>query len=73
MFWNCQGISPKRKELELYLTENSIDIIALNETFLNKKYTFKVPCYDSTKRSLNWCKRWCCLPRKTWPSCKQRI
>ena len=34
MFWNCQGIRPKRKELELYLTENSIDIIALNETFL---------------------------------------
>ena len=47
MFWNCQGIRPKRKELQLYLTENSIDIIALNETFLNKKYTFKVPGYDT--------------------------
>ena len=36
LFWNCQGIRIKRKELELYLKENVIDIIALNETFLNK-------------------------------------
>ena len=50
MFWNCQGIRPKRKELELYLTENSIDIIALNETFLNKKYTFKVSGYDTIRK-----------------------
>ena len=50
MFWNCQGIRPKRKELELYLTENSIDIIALNETFLTKKYTFKVPGYDTIRK-----------------------
>ena len=50
MFWNCQGIRPKRKELELYLTENSIDIIALNETFLNKKYSFKVPGYDTIRK-----------------------
>ena len=50
MFWNCQGIRPKRKELELYLTENSIDIIALNETFLNKKYTLKVPGYDTIRK-----------------------
>ena len=50
MFWNCQGIRPKRKELEFYLTENSIDIIALNETFLNKKYTFKVPGYDTIRK-----------------------
>ena len=28
-------------ELELYLNENTIDIIALNETFLNKKVNFK--------------------------------
>ena len=36
LFWNCQGIRPKRKELELYVKENEIDIVALNETFLNK-------------------------------------
>ena len=37
MFWNCQGIRPKRKELELYLKENNFGIVALNETFLKKK------------------------------------
>ena len=47
LFWNCQGIRPKRKELELYLKENSIDIIPLNEMFLNKKYSFKIPGYDT--------------------------
>ena len=45
-FWNCQGIRPKRKELELYLKENTIDIIALNETFLSKKHNFRIPGYD---------------------------
>ena len=37
MFWNCQGVRPKHKELELYLTENNFDIVALNETILTKK------------------------------------
>ena len=46
LFWNCQGIRPKRKELELYLKENVIDIIALNETFLNKKLNFCISGYD---------------------------
>ena len=49
MFWNCQGIRSKRKELELYLKENSTDIIALNETFLNKKITFKIHGYDTIR------------------------
>ena len=48
-FWNCQGIRPKRKELELYLNENSIDIIALNETLLNKKVNFKIQGYDTIR------------------------
>ena len=37
-FWNCQGVRSKRKELELYLTENSIDIIALNEAPGRKEF-----------------------------------
>ena len=49
LFWNCQGIRPKRKELELYLKENVIDIIALNETFLNKKLNFCIPGYDTIR------------------------
>ena len=49
LFWNCQGIRPKRKELELYLKENAIDVIALNETFLSKKHNFKIPGYDTIR------------------------
>ena len=49
MFWNCQGIRSKRKELELYLKENNFDIVALNETFLTKKIDFKVQGYDTIK------------------------
>ena len=49
LFWNCQGIRPKRKELELYLKESVIDVIALNETFLNKQHNFKIPGYDTIR------------------------
>ena len=49
MFWNSQGIRSKRKELELYLKENSVDIIALDETFLNKKANFKIQGYDTIR------------------------
>ena len=48
-FWNCQGIRSKCKELELYLNENTIEIIALNETFLNKKVNFKIQGYDTIR------------------------
>ena len=49
LFWNCQGIRSKRKELELYLKENVIDIIVLNETFLNKKLNFHISGYDTIR------------------------
>ena len=42
MFWNCQGVRPKREELELYLKENNFDIVTLNETFLTTKVDFKI-------------------------------
>ena len=48
-FWNCQGVRSKRKELELYLKENTIDIIALNETFLTKRLIFKIQGYDTIR------------------------
>ena len=51
VFWNCQGIRSKRKELELYLKENSTDVIALNETFLSKKHNFKIPGYDTIRNN----------------------
>ena len=49
LFWTCQGVRPKRKELELYLKENVIDVIPLNETFLSKKHNFKIPGYDTIR------------------------
>ena len=70
MFWNCQGIRPKHKELELYQKENNFDIVALNETFLTKKIDFKIQGHDTIKNdhSTGARARWHCLPRKTWPS-----
>ena len=49
VFWNSQGLRPKRKELQNYLLENQIDILALNETFLKKKLKFHLPGYDIYK------------------------
>ena len=49
LFWNCHVIGLKRKKLELYLKENVIDVIALNETFLTKKHNFKIPGYDTIR------------------------
>ena len=74
-FWNCQGVRSKRKELELYLKENTIDIIALNETFLTKKINFKIQDYDTIRNDRSTGRRGGVnsLPRKTWPSGKQRI
>ena len=34
VFWSCQGLRPKLKELQNCLLENQIDILALNKTFL---------------------------------------
>ena len=49
VFWNCKGLRPKRKELQNYLLENQIDILALNETFLKPKFKFHLPGYDIYK------------------------
>ena len=53
VFWNCQGLRPKRKELQNYLLENQIDILidilTLNETFLKPKFKFHLPGYDIYK------------------------
>ena len=49
VFYNCQGIRAKRKELELFPKENLIDVIALNEMFLSKKNNFEIPGYDTIR------------------------
>ena len=57
VFLNCQGLRPKRKELQNYLLENQIDILALNEVFLKPKFKFNLPGYDIQKRRLVGTKR----------------
>ena len=59
LFRKCQGIRPKRKELELYLKENVVDVIALNETFLRKKHNFKIPGYDTNRNDRSTGQRGC--------------
>ena len=49
LFWNCQGVRSKHKELELYLNENNFDRVAQNEAFLTKKIDFKIQGYDTIK------------------------
>ena len=49
VFWNCQGLRPKRKELQNYLLENQTDILALYETLLKPKFKFHLPGYDIYK------------------------
>ena len=51
VFWNTQGLRPKRKELQNYVLENQIDILALSETFLKPKLNFRPPCYDNSKNN----------------------
>ena len=48
-FWNCQGLRPKRKELQNYLLENQIDILALNKHTLSQNIKFNLPGYDTYK------------------------
>ena len=50
VFWNCQGLRRKWKELQNYLLENQIDNLALNETFLKPKFKFYLPGYDIYKK-----------------------
>ena len=42
-------ILPPPQELELYMKENEFDIVALNETFLNKKLNFRISGYDTIR------------------------
>ena len=51
MFWNCQGIRSKRKELELYQKENNFDIVAPHIPY--QKVDFKIQGYDTIKNDLS--------------------
>ena len=49
VFLELSGLRPKRKELQNYLLENQIDILTLNETFLEPKFKFHLSGYDIYK------------------------
>ena len=49
VFWNCQGLRPKRKELQNHLPEKQMDILALNETFFKPKFKFHLAGHDIFK------------------------
>ena len=53
VFWNCQGLKPKRKELQNNLLENQTDILALNETFPEPKFKFHLLRYDIYKNDIS--------------------
>ena len=48
MHWNAQGISTKNAQVELakFCNDNEIDLILLNETFLNNSHSFKIPGFE---------------------------
>ena len=47
MHWNAQGITTRSAidELTIFVNENKIDIVLLNETFLKTQHKFKIPGY----------------------------
>lgn len=47
MHWNCQGITKLSEsvQLHLFLKENSVDILMLNETFLKPEHNLILPGY----------------------------
>ena len=73
VFWNCQGLRPKRKELRNCLLENQIDILALNDTFLEPKFKFHLPGYEIQKRQTSRHQSWRGHPGKERHHCKPRM
>ena len=74
IFWNYQGLRPKQKELQNYLLENQIVILALNETFLKPKIKFHLPGYDIYKNDiLVGTKRGVAILAKKRRHCKPRM
>ena len=49
VFWNSQGLRPKRKELQKYFLENQIDIQNINETYLKLTHKLQLSGYDIYK------------------------
>jgi len=47
LFWNCQGVSRRRPELQNFVLEHKIDILLLNETHLTNSIKLNLPNFYS--------------------------
>lgn len=45
-YWNANGIHQRKSEIQLFVDQNDIDVLLLNETHLTDKYNFKIQGYD---------------------------
>ena len=44
--WNCRSVKEKENELPHLMNKYEIDILCLNETFLENSSRFKLPGYN---------------------------
>ena len=58
VFWNCQGLNPKRKELEPYLVEGNVD---LKETFPKLHMDFSLSGYEIKRNYWTWSQKAECV------------
>lgn len=49
LYWNCQGIGKKRSELLHFSNILKIDIIFLQETYLNLRKSFNLPIFHISR------------------------
>lgn len=48
--WNCRGINAHRNELDLFLAEENISILMLQETFLRPHHRFHLKGYTTYRK-----------------------
>ena len=48
--WNAEGVQRKKQELQIYLKDNKIDIMCIQETHLNEAHRFTIRGYETFRR-----------------------
>lgn len=46
IYFNCNSILHKKVEIAMFLKNNDVDVIVLNETYLKSKHKFEISGYD---------------------------
>ena len=46
LLWNANGIQKHKKELELLLSTENIDVCLISETHFTKESYFKIPLFE---------------------------